>query len=458
MPVPISEQKPEERIKNFSEVCLGYNAKEAIEEGKRCLQCKNPQCVKGCPVSIDIPAFIKKITENKPDESLEIIKQSSNLPGVCGRVCPQETQCEEKCILKHKKDPVSIGKLERFAADFGNLRKLKSITQIKYNGKKVAIIGSGPASLTCATDLNRQGYKVTIFEALHVNGGVMTYGIPEFRLPKRIVNEEISNIKAEGVEIKNNYVIGRTLTLDELRKDFDAIFIGTGAGLPYFLNIPGEDLINVYSANEFLTRVNLMKGYEFPKYDTPVKKAKKCVVIGAGNVAMDAARTAKRLGSDVTLVYRRTIQEAPARIEEIHHAEEEGINFLWLTSPLKIIGEKLVQGIEVIKMELGEPDSSGRRRPVPVKGSEFKIDCDQVIIAIGQGPNPLLVASSNLKQIDEGKLQTNEFLQTSDPKIFAGGDIVEGDATVIKAMGDGKKASIGIHEFLSKNIDSFKKQ
>ncbi len=448
MPVKISEQDPEERKNNFKEVCLGYNEDQAIEEGTRCLQCKNPQCVPKCPVGVDIPNFIEKIKEKDFDSALNIIKLTNNLPGVCGRVCPQEKQCESGCILKAKNDPVAIGKLERFAADNG---KSTNPTKLPDKNKKIAVIGSGPAGLSCATDLSRQGYDVTIFEALHLTGGVMRYGIPEFRLPKRIVDEEIKAIESEGVKIKTNYVIGKTLTLNDLKQDFDAIFIGNGAGLPYFLDLPGEDLVGVYSANEFLTRINLMKAYDFPNNDTPIRKGKKVVVVGAGNVAMDAARTAKRLGADVVLVYRRTIKESPARVEEVHHAQEEGIEFMWLTNPLKIIGEKEVAGIEVIKMELGEPDESGRRRPVPIKESEFTIDCDQVIIAIGQGPNPLLTKDGALDITKKGKLTINESLQTSDPMIFAGGDIIEGETTVIKAMGDGKQAAKAIDEFLNKS-------
>ena len=448
MPVQVPEQKPEERKNNFEEVCLGYTTKQAIEEATRCLQCKNPRCVPKCPVNINIPKFISEIKENKFNESLKTIKNTSNLPGVCGRVCPQEKQCEEGCILNVKNDPIAIGKLERFAADNGTS---SSPERLPSKNKKVIVIGSGPAGLACATDLNRLGYDITIFEALHVTGGVMMYGIPEFRLPKKIVQAEIKSIESEGVKIKTDYVIGKTLTLDELKQDFDAIFIANGAGLPYFMDLPGEDLVGVYSANEFLTRVNLMKAYDFPNSDTPVRKGKKVVVIGAGNVAMDAARTALRLGAEVTLVYRRTIKESPARVEEIHHAEEEGIEFLWLTNPVKIIGEKAVEAIGLIKMELGEPDDSGRRRPVPIENSEFTLECDQVIIAIGQGPNPLLTKDSDLEKTKKGKLTTNDKQQTSDPMIFAGGDIIEGETTVIKAMGDGKKAAVAIDEFLSKN-------
>jgi glutamate synthase (NADPH) small chain len=446
MPVPIPEQKPEERINNFNEVCLGYTEEQAIKESNRCLQCKNPQCVPSCPVNIDIPAFIKKITEKDYNSALNIINKSSNLPGVCGRVCPQEKQCESGCILKFKKDPIAIGKLERFVADKG-----KSIIpkKIKSNQKKVAVIGSGPAGLTCATDLNRLGYDVVIFEALHVAGGVMMYGIPEFRLPKKIVQQEINQIINEGILIKTDYIIGKTLTLDELRKEFNAIFIANGAGTPYFMNIPGEDLIGVYSANEFLTRVNLMKAYDFPNSDTPIKKGKSVIVIGGGNVAIDAARTAKRLGADVTLVYRRSKKESPARIEEIHHAEEEGVIFKWLTNPIEILGEININSVKLQKMELGEPDASGRRRPIPIKDSEFIINCDQLIVAIGQSPNPILTDDSNLNITKKGKIIVDENWMTSIPGIFAGGDIIEGETTVIKAMGDGKKSAQKIHNYLN---------
>jgi len=446
MAVQIPEQEPEKRIKNFEEVCLGYTDEQAVEEAARCLQCKNPKCVPKCPVNIDIPKFIDQIKNKDNDGALATIKQTSNLPGVCGRVCPQEKQCEEGCILNVKNDPVAIGKLERFAADKGHSSPIEKKGR---NGKKVAVVGSGPAGLSCATDLNRLGYEVTIYEALHITGGVMMYGIPEFRLPKKIVEQEIKSIQDEGVDIKTNYVIGRTLTLEELKKSFDAIFVGNGAGLPYFMGLPGEDLVGVYSANEFLTRINLMKAYDFPNFDTPIRKGKKVVVVGAGNVAMDAARTAKRLGADVTLVYRRTIKESPARVEEVHHAEEEDIEFLWLTNPTKILGEKSVDGIELIKMELGEPDESGRRRPVAIKGSEFTVECDQIIVAIGQGPNPLLTKDTGLDKTKKGKLEVDEKLNTNDPKVFAGGDIIEGETTVIKAMGDGKKAAVAIDEFLS---------
>lgn len=444
--VPTPEQDPKKRMNNFDEVCLGYTEEQAIEEASRCLQCKDPRCMKKCPVNINIPGFIRKILEKKNDEALEIIKATNNLPGVCGRVCPQENQCEFGCVLNLDNNAISIGKLERYAADHGKIKKPK---KEKSNNMKIAIVGSGPAGLTCATDLNRLGYDVTIFEALHITGGVLTYGIPEFRLPKKIVHEEIKAIEEEGVTIKKNYIIGKTLTIDELRDDFDAIFIGNGAGTPYFMNIPGEDLVNVYSSNEFLTRVNLMNARDFPKIDTPVKKGTKTVVVGCGNVAIDSARTAKRLGSDVTVVYRRTIIEAPARQEEIKHAQEEGIHFMFLTSPKRILGEKNIEGVELIQMMLEEEDESGRRKPVAMENSEFCVECDQLIMAIGQGPNQLL-KDSGLVTDSHKKIIVDAGFKTNVPQVFAGGDIIEGETTVIKAMGDGKKAALSIHEYLSK--------
>jgi glutamate synthase (NADPH) small chain len=446
MAVKVPEQDPEQRVNNFDEVCLGYTEDQAIEEATRCLQCKNPQCVPCCPVNIDIPGFIKHIKDKNNNAALDKIKESSNLPGVCGRVCPQEKQCESGCILKFKKDPIAIGKLERYAADHGIPSEQPKQSS---KNKKVAVIGSGPAGLTCASDLNRLGYQVTLFEALHVPGGVMMYGIPEFRLPKKIVQQEIDSIKKEGVILKTDYIIGKTLFLDELKKDYDAIFIANGAGTPYFMNIPGEDLVGVYSANEFLTRVNLMKAYDFPNSNTPIKKGKKVIVVGGGNVAMDAARTAKRLGADVTLVYRRSKEESPARVEEVHHAEEEGIDIQWLTNPIKIIGNNIVESMQLIKMKLGEPDSSGRRSPVAIEGSEFVIECDQIIIAIGQAPNPILTEDTGLDITKKGKIVVDENQMSSISGIFAGGDIIEGETTVIKAMGDGKKAAEKIHSYLS---------
>jgi len=442
----MKKQDAKERIKNFDEVNLGYSKEEAVAEASRCLQCKVPQCVQGCPVNIDIPGFILQIKKDNLQSSIDIIKKTNNLPGVCGRVCPQEEQCEKKCILKAKNKAIKIGYLERFASE--NETKT-DILHIKKINKKIAIIGSGPASLTCAADLALKGYNVTLFEALHKTGGVLRYGIPEFRLPKRIVDNEVDFIKKLGVDIKTNFVIGKTLSLEDLKNEFDAIFIGVGAGLPSFMNILGENLPGVYSANEFLTRINLMKAYDFPNHDTPIKKADKVVVVGGGNVAIDSARCAKRLGSKVTLVYRRSIEEMPAREEEIHNAKEEGIEFLFLTNPTKIIGNDKVEGIECVQMMLSEEDVDGRKTAIPIENSEFIIDCGQVIIAIGQGPNPLLVKNTKLNQDSRGRLFVDEKKQTSDAKIFAGGDIIKGEATVIKAMGDGKKAAQSIHEYLS---------
>jgi glutamate synthase (NADPH/NADH) small chain len=448
------KQEASKRIKNFDEVCLGYSKEEAIEEASRCLQCPKPLCVGGCPVNINIPKFIKAIKEDKADKALKAITKTNNLPGVCGRVCPQEEQCEACCILKNKGQSINIGKLERYAADKGE----KTVAVIdKKKDKKIAVVGSGPSGLTCAADLALMGYKVTLFEALHKLGGVLSYGIPEFRLPKKIVEQEVEYIKSLGVDIKTNYVIGKTLEVDELLNKYDAVFIGSGAGTPYFMEMPGEDLNNVYSANEFLTRINLMKAYKFPEYDTPIKKGKKTIVIGGGNVAMDSARSARRLGADVTVVYRRSEQEMPAREEEIDNAKEEGIHFMMLTNPTQVLGDDKVEGIECIQMMLGETDTDGRRKPVPIENSEFVIDCDQVVIAIGQKPNPLLLKGSRLEHEAKGYLVVNENLQTSDKRVFAGGDIIHGD-TVIKAMGDGKKAAVAIVDwFKQKKIDDFEK-
>ncbi len=445
MKTPVKEQDPKKRIKNFEEVCLGYTEAEAIKESERCLQCKIPKCVEGCPINIDIPAFINLIKNKKHKESCEKIKEKNNLPAVCGRVCPQETQCEQKCILGIKGDAIDIGKLERFSAEHDQKKK----TKIKENNKKIAVIGSGPAGLTCAADLRKLGYKVTIFEALHKTGGVLTYGIPEFRLPNNIIEKEVNSIKDLGVNIETNTIIGTTITFEEIKEQYDAIFIGVGAGLPYFLNIEGENLNGVYSANEFLTRINLMNAKDFPNSVTPIRRSKHTVVIGGSNVAMDAARSARRLGSEVTIVYRRSEKEMPARIEEVEHAKEEGIKFQMLSFQNKILGDKNVEAIECIKMKLGEPDESGRRRPTPVKDSNFIIKCDQIIVAIGQGPNPLLVSRTDLKR-EKGKLITDENQQTSDPKVFAAGDISSGASTVIKAMGDAKKAAVAIDRFLNK--------
>ena len=444
--VPTTEQEPEKRLKNFDEVNLGYNEEGAKKEASRCLGCKDPKCVSGCPVSVDIPKFIKYIQDEKFYMAIKIIRRTNNLPGICGRVCPQENQCEKECIMGIKNEPINIGKLERFAADMEE-KEIKLPTP-NPKKKKIAIIGSGPSGLTCASDLILMGHKVVIYEALHDFGGVLMYGIPEFRLPKEIVKSEIDYIQQLGVEFKKNAVIGRTFTLDELRKKYDAVFIGVGAGLPKFLGIPGESLKGVYSANEFLTRVNLMKAYKFPEYSTPIKNGKKVVVIGGGNVAMDSARSARRLGADVTVVYRRSLEEMPARKEEINHAQEEGIHFMLLTNPTKIIGDVDVEGTQCVQMMLGGEDESGRRKPMVIEDSEFRIDCDQVIIAIGQGPNPLLTKTVNISHNERGYFLVDENLMTSIPGVFAGGDIIGGaegsSATVIHAMGAGKKAAKSI--------------
>jgi len=455
----IPQQPVEERIKNFFEVALGFSKEQAEEEARRCLQCKDRPCVKGCPVEIDIPAFIKLIKEGKRKEALEKIKEKNNLPAVCGRVCPQEDQCEAVCVLNKKKIPINIGALERYAADYGSAYSLK----LKAHSKnlraksnelraKIAVIGSGPAGLTCAADLAKMGYQATLFESLHMPGGVLVYGIPEFRLPKGIVQEEIEYIKSLGVNIKTDSLIGYTYTLDELFKEgFKAIFIAVGAGLPQFLGIPGENFNRVYSANEFLTRVNLMKAYKFPEYASPINIGKKVAVIGGGNVALDSARVALRLGKVATLVYRRTEKEMPGRIEEIENARQEGIIFEFLTQPVRITGDEkgFVKGLECIKMELGEPDESDRRRPIPVKDSNFILDIDTVIVAIGQSPNPLLArVTSALKTNKDGTIAVDENFMTSMPGVFAGGDIITGADTVISAMGAGKKASLSIAKYI----------
>ncbi len=454
-------QDPQERVRNFSEVALGYDEERAVKEACRCLQCKSKPCLAGCPVEIDIPAFIKAIKEKDFARSIKILKDKNNLPAICGRVCPQETQCEQVCILSKKDKPVAIGRLERFAADWeiAHHAEKKNPGQEKKAAKpaktqRVAIIGSGPAGLTCAADLARMGYPVTIFESLHATGGVLRYGIPEFRLPKKTVDIEVGYIKDLGVEVEVNMVIGKVKTIDDLRKEgFRAFFIGTGAGLPYFMGIPGENLCGVYSANEFLTRVNLMKGYEFPRSDTPVTVGERVAVIGAGNVAMDAARCALRLGAkEVSIVYRRSDEEMPARREEIEHAREEGIIFHLLTNPTRLFGDDSgwVKEMECIKNTLGEPDASGRRRPVPIPGSEFIMKVDTVVCAIGQGPNPLLLsATPGLKLNRRGNIEADAEGKTSLEGVFAGGDIVTGAATVIEAMGGGKKAARAIDKYLS---------
>ncbi len=425
-------------------------------EAGRCLQCKKAKCVEGFPVNIDIPSFVRLITEDKFDEAAKKIKERNVLPAICGRVCPQESQCEEKCVLGVKDEPVAFGRLERFVADYERKMDLVKAPEIvKATGKKVAVIGSGPGGFTVADDMRLLGYEVTIYEALHEQGGVLTYGIPEFRLPKAIVNFEIDYLKEMGCRVELNHVIGNILTIDELLEHFDAVYIGVEAGLPWFMELENESLGNIYSANEFLTRMNLMKAYKFPEYDTPMPKGSKVAVIGGGNVAMDCARTAKRTGADeVTIVYRRSRNELPARLEEVHHAEEEGVRFNLLTSPVKYIGSdsNIVKGMECIKMELGEPDDSGRRRPVPVKDSNYILDCDMVVVAIGNGPNPIIFNSTpNLKRNKRGYIEVNqESNETSIENVYAGGDIVTGAATVIQAMGAGRIAANAMHKKLSK--------
>lgn len=452
--VPVREQDPKVRATNFEEVCYGYNKEEAMEEATRCINCKNAKCIQGCPVSIDIPAFIKEVKEGNIKEAYQIISHSSALPAVCGRVCPQESQCEGKCIRGIKGEPVSIGKLERFVADWAREQGIKPETEAKKNGHKVAVIGSGPAGLTCAGDLARIGYDVTIFEALHKAGGVLSYGIPEFRLPKdEVVAAEIENVKSLGVKIETNVIIGKSVTIDELIEEegFEAVFIGSGAGLPMFMGIPGENANGVFSANEYLTRNNLMKAFR-EDYDTPIAMGKKVAVVGGGNVAMDAARTALRLGAEVHVVYRRSEEELPARQEEVHHAKEEGIIFDLLTNPVEILVDEndAVKGIRCIRMELGEPDDSGRRRPVPIEGSEFEIDVDTVIMSLGTSPNPLISSTTEGLDVNRRKciIAEEENGQTSKEAVFAGGDAVTGAATVILAMGAGKAAAKGIDEYI----------
>ena len=453
--VPVREQDPKVRATNFEEVCYGYNQEEAVEESQRCLGCKKAKCVEGCPVSINIPAFIAAVKEEKFEDAFKVISESSSLPAVCGRVCPQESQCEGKCIRGIKGEPVSIGKLERFVADWAREHGIKPEAPAEKNGKKVAVIGSGPAGLTCAGDLAKLGYDVTIFEALHKAGGVLVYGIPEFRLPKdRVVEPEVENVKSLGVKIETDVIIGKTVKLDELLEDegYDAVFIGSGAGLPKFMGIPGEQANGVCSANEYLTRNNLMKAFD-ENYDTPIVHGKKVVVVGGGNVAMDAARTALRLGAETHIVYRRSEEELPARVEEVHHAKEEGIIFNLLTNPVEIHEDEngWVSGITCIRMELGEPDASGRRRPVEIPGSEFRIDCDTVIMALGTSPNPLISSTTKGLEINRRKciVASEDTGATSKEGVYAGGDAVTGAATVILAMGAGKAAAKGIHEYLS---------
>lgn len=452
--VPVREQDPKVRATNFDEVCFGYNAEEAMLEASRCLNCRNPRCVGACPVSIRIPEFIAHVTSGNFSEAAAVIAKDSSLPAVCGRVCPQETQCEGSCILGIKGEPVAIGKLERFVADWSRENGGVKPEVAPSNGKKVAVIGSGPAGLACASDLAKLGYDVTIFEALHRPGGVLEYGIPEFRLPKdKVVAAEINSVKALGVRIETNVIAGRTVTVDDLldNEGFSAVFIGSGAGLPRFKNIPGEHFNGVFSANEFLTRNNLMKAYR-DDYDTPIHAGKKVVVVGGGNVAMDAARTALRLGAETTIVYRRTEKELPARQEEVHHAKEEGIMFSMLTNPVEVIGDEngWVKAVRCIRMELGEPDESGRRSPVEIPGSEFDIETDTVIMSLGTSPNPLIARTTEgLETNRRGCIVADENGATSRPGVFAGGDAVTGAATVILAMGAGRKAAAAIHEYLT---------
>jgi glutamate synthase (NADPH/NADH) small chain len=448
------EQEPKVRARNFDEVPFGYTPELAQLESSRCLQCKKPKCIEGCPVEVEIPAFVKLISEGDFAGAARKLKLRNSLPAICGRVCPQEDQCEKVCIVGKKDQPVAVGRLERFAADWERTKGEVTIPEkAPATGKKVAVVGSGPAGLTLAGDLILKGHEVTIFEALHKTGGVLIYGIPEFRLPKAIVQAEVNYLEKLGVKVECNYVIGRIETVDELLKEYDAVFLGLGAGLPQFLNVPGENFCGIYSANEYLTRSNLMKAYLFPKYDTPIARGKNVAVFGAGNVAMDSARTALRLGADtVRIIYRRSRDEMPARIEEVHHAEEEGVQFYLLTAPTKFLGDDngWVTGVECLRMELGEPDESGRRRPVPIKGSEFQLECDLAVVAIGAGANPLLPTQTpGLELNKRGYIVADlETGKTTKPRVWAGGDIVTGSATVILAMGAGRKAANSIHEHL----------
>ena len=452
--VPVREQAPKVRATNFEEVCLGYNKEEAMEEANRCLGCKKAKCMEGCPVSINIPGFVHEVKEGNFEKAYQIIGESSALPAVCGRVCPQETQCEGKCIRGLKGEAVSIGKLERFVADWAKENGIKPVPAAQKNGHKVAVIGSGPSGLTCAGDLAKMGYDVTIFEALHKAGGVLVYGIPEFRLPKdKVVAAEVENVKSLGVKIETNVIIGKAVTIDELLKDevFEVVFIGSAAGLPIFMGIPGEQANGVFSANEYLTRNNLMKAFR-EDYDTPIAHGKKVAVVGGGNVAMDAARTALRLGAEVHIIYRRSEAELPARKEEVHHAKEEGVQFDLLCNPVEILTDDKdwVTGIKCIRMELGEPDASGRRRPVEIPGSEFTIDVDTVIMSLGTSPNPLISSTTIGLDVNKRKciIADEEFGKTSKEGVYAGGDAVTGAATVILAMGAGKAGARGIDEYI----------
>lgn len=454
--IPVREQDPKVRATNFEEVCCGYNEEEALLEASRCLKCKVPHCVEHCPVHIRIPDFIEQVKLGNIEEAARIISQDNSLPAVCGRVCPQETQCEGSCVLGVKGESVAIGKLERFVADWSRKRGIRLSEKVTSNGRKVAIVGSGPSGLACASDLAKKGYEVTVFEMLHKAGGVLQYGIPEFRLPKdEVVEPEIDNVRALGVKFETNVVIGRTITIDQLmdKEGFSAVFIGSGAGLPKFMGIPGENLNGVFSANEFLTRSNLMKAYS-PESETPIFVGRSVAVVGGGNVAMDAARTALRLGSKVTIVYRRTEKELPARVEEVHHAKEEGIEFNMLTNPVEILGDEKgwVRGLRCIRMELGEPDASGRRTPKAIPGSEFDIEADAVIMALGTSPNPLIATTTaGLETCRHGCLVADESGATTRKGLFAGGDAVTGAATVILAMGAGRKAAAAIDEYLTNN-------
>ena len=453
--IPVRHQDADERRNNFSEVCLGYNKEEAMQEASRCLECKKPKCVTGCPVEINIPGFIGKLKEGDIEGAAQIIAKDSSLPAVCGRVCPQENQCEGKCVIGIKGEAVSIGKLEKFVADYARNNNINTNQTEPKNNKKVAVIGSGPAGLACAGDLAKMGYDVTIFEAMHEPGGVLIYGIPEFRLPKtEVVEAEINNMKELGVKIETNVIIGRTITIDELLEEegFEAVFIGSGAGLPKFMGIPGENANGVFSANEYLTRSNLMKAFNEDS-TTPIMRGKKVAVVGGGNVAMDAARTALRLGAEVHIVYRRSEEELPARVEEVHHAKEEGIIFDLLTNPIEILEDEnnWVKGMKCVKMALGEPDASGRRKPVEVEGSEFEMELDTVIMSLGTSPNPLISSTTEGLETNKWKciVADEEFGKTTKEGVFAGGDAVTGAATVILAMGAGKAAAKGIHEYLS---------
>lgn len=465
---PMPSQDPTTRVKNFNEVALGYTEELAIMEANRCLQCKKPSCMEGCPVGVLIPQFIKALREGNMAEAVLAMKERNSLPAVCGRVCPQEVQCEAKCVLGKKGQPVAIGRLERFVGDYELIHRVCPLEPKPSTGKKIAIAGTGPAGLSCAVDVAKEGHAVTMFESLHEPGGVLTYGIPQFRLPKEIVSAEISYaVNCLGIKILTDHIVGKTVTVGELLEEFDAVFLGTGAGLPDFLDIPGINASGVLSANEFLTRVNLMKGYLFPEYDTPVKVGKRVAVIGGGNVAMDAARCALRLqairgieNGEVRIVYRRSKEELPARAEEIHHAEEEGVIFEYLTAPLEILSDERgnVRGMRCIRMELGEPDASGRRKPVPIKNSEFDLEVDMVIVAIGTSPNPLVfIDAEGLKKSPHGTVvvKDKETGRTTLPRVWAGGDLVTGAATVVSAMGAGKRAAADINRFLKDGINTW---